>query len=88
MYWKKSVLVIYIIVRLFVNGLIVDVKYYMLNRDNLTQSIEMQLTQKQKKFDQLFFAILKSILNFSHFSKREDPHSSCISEIKASEQCK
>ena len=66
---------IYIIVRLFVNGLIVDVKYYMLNRDNLTQSIEMQLTQKQKKFDQLFFAILKAILNFEPFVKKDDRHS-------------
>ena len=66
---------IYIIVRLFVNGLIVDVKYYLLNRDNLTQSIEMQLTQKQKKFDQLFFAILKAILNFEPFAKKDDRHS-------------
>ena len=47
----------------------------MLNRDNLTQSIETQLTQKQKKFDQLFFAILKAILNFEPFAKKDDRHS-------------
>ena len=47
----------------------------MLNRDNLTQSIEMQLTQKQKKIDQLFFAILKAILNFEPFAKKDDRHS-------------
>ena len=88
MRWKKSLLVIYKIVRLFVNALTAHEKHYLRNRDNLTQSIEMQLSQKQKPFSQLFFAFLKSILIFTHFRKKEDPHSSCISEIKDCEYCK
>ena len=32
----------------------------------------MQLSEKEKKFSQLFFAFLKSTLNFKHFPKRDD----------------
>ena len=58
---KKSLLVIYKIVRLFLNTLSVDDKHYLLNRDNLTQPIQMKLPQKQKSFSD-FFAFLKSML--------------------------
>ena len=63
------------ILRLFVNTLTVIEKHYMLNRDNLTQQIQMQLYQKQKTFSEFFFAFLKSILNFKHLPKKDDPHS-------------
>ena len=36
------------ILRLFVNTLTADHKHYMLNRDNLTQPIQMGLSQKEK----------------------------------------
>ena len=72
---EKSLLVIYKILRLFVNTLTADDKHYLLNRDNLTQPIQIQLSQKQKIFSELFFAFLKSILNFKHFPKKDDPHS-------------
>ena len=62
------------ILRLFINTLTVDDKYYLLNRDNLTQPIQMQLYQKQKTFSEFFFAFLKSILNFKHLPKKDDPH--------------
>ena len=63
------------ILRLFVNTLTVDENHYLLNRDNLTQTIQMQLPEKQKTFSNFFFfAILKSILNFKHLPKRDDPH--------------
>ena len=52
------------ILGLFVNTLTVDEKHYLLNRDNLTQQIQMQLYQKHKTFSQFFVAFLKSILNF------------------------
>ena len=52
-----------------------DDKHYLLNRDNLTQPIQMQLYQKQKTFSEFFFAFLKSILNFKHLPKNDDPHS-------------
>ena len=42
--------------RLFVNILTVDDKHYLLNRDNLTERIQMELSQKQKKFSEFFFA--------------------------------
>ena len=59
---------------MFVNTLTVNDKHYLLNRDNLTQPIQIQLSQKQKIFSEFFFAFLKSILNFRHFSKKDDPH--------------
>ena len=61
--------------RLFANTLTVDEKHYLLNRDNLTQPIQIQLTQKRKTFPEFFFAFLKPILNFKHLRKRDDPHS-------------
>ena len=66
---------IYKILRLFVNALTGDDKHYLLNRDNLTQPIQMQLSQKQKTFSEFFFAFLKSILNFKHLAKKDDPRS-------------
>ena len=58
----------------------------MLNRDNLTQPIEIQLSQKQKISSEFFFAFLKSILNFKHFPKKDDPHGLCISGNPGSEK--
>ena len=75
MHWKKSLLVIHKILRLFFNPLTTHDKHYLLNRDNLTQPIQIQLSQKQKIFSELFFAFLKSILNFKHLPKKDDRHS-------------
>ena len=72
---KKSLLVIYKMVRLFVNTLAEDHKDYLLNRDNLTQPIQMQLSQKQKTFSQLFFVFSKCILSFKHIGKTDHTHS-------------
>ena len=64
------------ILRHFVNTLTVDDMHYMLNRENLTQPIQIQLSQKQKTFSQFFFfAFLKSILNSKDLPKKDDPHS-------------
>ena len=63
------------ILRVFFNTLTVDEKHYLLNRENLTQPIQIQLSQKQKIFSEFFFAFLKSILNFKHLPKKDDPHS-------------
>ena len=63
------------ILRQFVNTLTVDEKHYLLNRDNLTQPIQMQLSQKQKIFSEFFFRFLKSILNFKQLRKKDDRHS-------------
>ena len=53
----------------------VDEKHYRLTRDNLTQTIQVQLPQKQKTFFQFFLAFLKALLNFKHLPKKDDPHS-------------
>ena len=58
---------------MLVNTLTVDEKYYLLTRDNLTQSIQMELRQKHKLFFEFFLAFLKSILNFKHSPKKDDP---------------
>ena len=65
--------------RVFVDTLTADDKYFPLNRDNLTQPIQILLSQKQKTPSQFFFAFLKSTLNFDHFHRKDDPHSGCIS---------
>ena len=69
-----SLLVIDKIVRLFVNTLPADEKHYLLNRDNLTQPIEIELYQKEKTISEFFLAFLKSILNFN-ICQKNDPHS-------------
>ena len=63
------------ILRLFLNTLTVNDKYYVFNRDNLPQPIKMQLAQKQKTSSEFFFAFLNSILNFRHLPTNDDPRS-------------
>ena len=52
-----------------------DDKYSLLNRDNLTQPIPTQLSQKHKSFAEFFLAFSKCTLTFEHFQKKDDPHS-------------
>ena len=63
------------ILALFVNELTLDDKDYLLTRDNLTQTIQIQLSEKQKTFLEFFLAFLKSILNFIHLTRKDDPRS-------------
>ena len=58
---------IYKIVRL--NALTADDKHYLLNRDILTQPIQMQLSQKEKTFSEFLLGFLESILNFKDWQK-------------------
>ena len=44
--------------------MIPDGKYSLLNRDNLRQPIQMQVSQKQETFSEFSSAFLKSSLNF------------------------
>ena len=74
------------ILKLFVNILTDDDKYSLLHRDNLTQRIQILLSQKQKTFSEFFAAFSKSTLNFEHFQKKYDPHSRCISQITVSKK--
>ena len=83
--WKKFLLLTCQILGLLVNTLATEEKYPVLNRDNLTIPIQMQLSQKQKTFSQFFAAFLKSTLNFKHFESKDDPHRFCIFEVTDSE---
>ena len=71
---------------LFVNTLTDDDNYSLLYRDDLTQQIQILLSQKPKTFSKLSSKILKPTLNFEHFEKTVDPHSRCSSQITVSEK--
>ena len=55
---------------LFLNTLTDNDKYSHPYGDNLTQPIQILLSQKQKTFFEFFSAFLKSTLNFEHFQKK------------------
>ena len=61
-----SPLVIQNVLRVFINKLTVDDNHYLLNRDKLTQPIQVQLSGKENAFSEFFFAYLKSVLNIKH----------------------
>ena len=63
-------LVLFKISGLFLNTLTHNDKYCLLYRDNLTQTIQILLSQKQKTFSEFFSPFLKSTLNFEHFQKK------------------
>ena len=68
--YKKSLLVTCKISILFPNTLSADSKCSLLNRENLTQPVQMQVSRKQNIFSRFFSAFLKSSLNFRHFQKK------------------
>ena len=72
---EKSLLVIHKIQRLLVNTLTADDKQSLLNINNLAESIQIQLSEKQKIFSEFFLAFLKSVLKCKHLPKKDDPHS-------------
>ena len=72
--------------RLLVQALTDDEKYSLLYRENLTQPIQILLSQKRKTFSKFFSAFSKSTLNFEHFQKKDHPHSLIISQITVSEK--
>ena len=82
---KKSLLLTSKILRVLINTLPTYENYPVLNRENLTIPIQMQLSQKQKTFSEFFAAFLKSRLNFKYFLKKDDPPRFCIFEITDSE---
>ena len=69
--FKMSLLEICKILRLFLNTLTDDDKYYLLNSDNIMQPIQTQLSEKEKTFCQFFSLFLKYNFNFEHFQKKK-----------------
>ena len=78
---KTSLLLTCYFLGMLVNTLAADKKYRVLNRDNLTIPIQMQLSQKQKNFAQFFAAFLKSTINFKSYEKKDDAHRFCVYEL-------
>ena len=83
--WKKSLLLTCKILGLLVNTLATDEKYPVVNRDNLTIPIQMQLSEKEKGFSEIFAAFLKFVWNFEPFETNDHPQSFCSSEIRESD---
>ena len=81
MSWKKLHSVWYEILRLFVNVLTVDDKYYGSNMQNLRQQFQTPLSQKKKTFSGFFIAFLKCAWNLEHFQKKDEYSRLIISEI-------
>ena len=84
--WKKFILVLLKPLILLLKTSTDDEKYSLLYRDNLTQQIQILLSQKPKTFSELSSEILKHTLNFAHFQKKDDPHSRCSFQITVSEK--
>ena len=84
--FKKCMLVLCKFLRLLVRTLTDDEKYSLLYRENLTQPIQILLSQKRKTFSEFFSEFLKSTLNFEHCQKKDHPHSRIISQITVSEK--
>ena len=78
---KTSPLLTCQILGLLVTTLAAHEIYPVLNRDNLTIPIQIQLSQKHKIFCHDFPAFLKSSWNFEHFDKKDDAHRFCNFEI-------
>ena len=64
---KKSLLFKCQVFGLLVKKLATDEEHPVLNRDNLTIPIQMQLSHNEKTFSRFFAAFLKSRLNFEYF---------------------
>ena len=74
------------ILGLFVSPVTAYDNFALLNRGNLLQHFQMQLSQKRKIFYEFFFQFSKFRFHFEHFQKKDDPHSSFIFELTHSEK--
>ena len=76
-----SSLVLSEVLRLFVNTLTADDKYFRSIILNLPQQFQTPLYQKQKTFSWFFIAFLEFAWNLEHFQKKDDYPSLIISKI-------
>ena len=67
--------------RLFVNTLTADNKYFRCNVHNFAQQVITPLSTKQKTFSGLFIAFLKCAWNLEHSEKNDEYPSLILSEI-------
>ena len=83
--WKKFLFLTCEILGLVFNPLAAIENHPLLNRDNLTIPIKMQLPQEHKNFSEFFTTFLKSSWKFEHFDKKDNAHRFCNFEITDSE---
>ena len=78
---KKSTLVKFKIVGLFVNTLTANGMYSSRNIQNLTQQLQTTMSQKQKTFYRIFITYVKSRTSSDDFVKKDEPTSLSIYDI-------
>ena len=66
---------------ILLNTLTANYEYSRSKTDNLQLPVQMQLSKKPETFSQFFIVFLQSTLNFEHFEKKNEPHSSSIFEV-------
>ena len=69
-----SPLVLGEILEVFIDTLTAYGKYPVQDCENLPLPIQMQLSEKRKKFSQFFVPFLESTSNFKQFDERDDRH--------------
>ena len=80
-FWKSRLNFKLLFKVLLVNTFAAHEKFPVLNRDNLTTPIPMELFNQQKNFCEFFAAFLKSSLNFEHSGKKDNDLRFCVLEI-------
>ena len=68
--WKISLLAICEFLGLFINTLTSDNKYFICNKENLRQAIQIQLFKKQKNCSKSIASVMKFTFNFKYFEKK------------------
>ena len=68
--WKKSASVWSEMLRLFVNTLTVEDKYWRHNMQNFPQQFQTPSSQNQKTFSEFFISFLKCAWNLEDFQKK------------------
>ena len=79
--WETALLLIFELLRAFIETLTADHRYCLCYIWNLKVLHQMQLSKKLKTFYEFFCPFLKSSSNFEHFEQEDDIHSQFISEI-------
>ena len=84
--WKKTALLWFKILRLFVNTFTADKRYSCRNMQNFLQQLQTLLSKKRKTLSGFFIPFLKCEWNLQYFEKNDEFHSLIISEIIFSER--
>ena len=84
---KTSPLVRSAILGLFGNMLTVHHIYSCHRLEKLLEQVETLLSEKRRTFSEIDIAFSESIQNFAHFEKKDQLHSSNISEVSDSDIC-